>query len=196
MNISENNIIKGLQEGSNMAYEYIFENYYSSLCAYSKKFVGRNDLAEEIVSETIFKIWRKREKLYISSSLKSYLFRSVCNSSLNFKRNIGNTESLDAMKESGNFFPENLLSDSSDTDSLIIQEIYDKITESIELLPEQQQKVFKMKRFEGKKNKEIAEELGISVKTVEMHTSRALQHLRTNLKEYMPALILWIMMRG
>jgi len=63
------------------------------------------------------------------------------------------------------------------------------------LLPGQQQKVFRLKRFEGKKNREVAEIMGLSIKTVEMHLSKATLNLRQKLQDYLPSFLLFLLLK-
>lgn len=180
-------IIHGLKNGDEKTYIFLFREYYIPLCSYSRRYVGRKDIAEEIVSETFLKIWENRERITIESSVKAYLFQAVSNNSLYFLRKLKKEESLDQyFRNAGSDnigFSE--LVDSVSFQSLIMKELDDQISEAINLLPPQQQKTFRLKRFEGKKNKEIARIMGLSVKTVEMHMAKALDNLRKNLKDYL-----------
>jgi RNA polymerase sigma-70 factor (ECF subfamily) len=187
-----------LREGDNDTYVFLFRKYYVPLCSYARRYVGRKDVAEEIVSETFFNIWRNRAKLEIRSSVKGYLFHAVCNNSLNYLRKLKNEESLDS------FFKDNpsenigfaFSSEELPSDSLMLKDLTKTIEDAVISLPPQQQTVFRLKRYEGKKNGEIAEIMGLSVKTVEMHLSRALLSLRKNLREYLPELILLLIMKN
>ena len=87
-------IVSGLRNGDEKVYIFLFKEYYVPLCAYSRRYVGRKDIAEEIVSETFMKIWENRNKLKIENSVKSYLFQAVCNNSLYFLRKLKKEESF------------------------------------------------------------------------------------------------------
>ena len=197
MKLEEINIVAGLQNGNEETYLLLFRKYYVSLCAYSRKYVGRKDVAEEIVSAVFFKIWENRKSLKIKESVKAYLFQAVCNNSLNHLRNLKKEESLeDYFNEttSDNIgFISSL--DEEKESTLLMEDISLKIEEVVQQLPQQQQKAFRLKRFEGKKNKEVAEIMGISVKTVEMHLSKAMFTLREKLKNYLPAFLLFILLK-
>lgn len=163
----------------------LFEKYYVPLCAYSRLFVGRKDIAEEIVSEIFFKIWETRKTLQISKSVKAYLFKAVYNNSLNYLRQLKREEKLDDYFQNTSF--ENI-GFASETDeatehNLMPEIIAGQIDRAVSQLPRQQQNAFRLKRFYGKKNKEVAEIMGLSIKTVEMHLSKAMLTLRTILKD-------------
>jgi RNA polymerase sigma-70 factor (ECF subfamily) len=191
------NIEKGLILGDEDTYIYLFREYYVCLCAYSRRYVGRKDIAEEIVSETFFQIWANRSRIRINASVKAYLFQAVCNNSLNYLRNFRKESELkdffmDISSENIAFCED---MDDIETHSLIMDDINKKVEEEINNLPLQQQKVFRLKRFEGRKLREIAEIMGISVKTVEMHLSKATINLRLRLKDYLPSFLLFMMLK-
>jgi RNA polymerase sigma-70 factor (ECF subfamily) len=190
-------ILKGLFIGDEETYIFLFREYYVSLCAYSRRYVGRRDIAEEIVSDTFMRIWENRERLEINTSIKSYLFNAVCNNSLNYLRKLKSENNIvEYFKET---ISENIgfesVSEDIEEQSLIMENMGQKIEEAVSRLPEQQQKVFRLRRFEGKKTKEVAEMMGLSVKTIEMHLSKATLHLRENLKEYLPSFLLFLLLK-
>lgn len=191
------NIVEGLIIGDEETYIFLFREYYVSLCSYSRRYVGRKDVAEEIVSDTFMKIWENRVTLKINTSIKAYLFQAVCNNSLNYLRKLKAENSLtEYFQESAS---ENLgfaaTWDEVEEQSLIMDDIAQKIEEAVSQLPEQQQRAFRLKRFEGKKNKEVAEIMGLSVKTIEMHLSKATLHLRHDLKSYLPSFLLFLLLK-
>jgi RNA polymerase sigma-70 factor (ECF subfamily) len=184
-----------LRGGDQEAYIFLFRKYYVPLCSYSRRYVGRKDVAEEVVSETFFNLWRNRASLEIHSSVKGYLFHAVLNNSLSYLRKLKKEERLedyfkDASEENIGFI---MTPDELASDSLILKDLTATIDQAVERLPLQQQTVFRLKRYEGKKLSEIALIMGISVKTVEMHLSKAMLALRKSLKEYLPAFILYLL---
>jgi RNA polymerase sigma-70 factor, ECF subfamily len=190
-------IIKGLFIGDEETYVFLFKEYYVSLCTYSRRYVGRKDVAEEIVSDTFMKMWESRKRLIINTSVKAYLFHAVCNNSLNYLRKLKSENNL------GEYFRETssenlgfeLTSEEIEEQSLIMENMGQKIEEAVNLLPKQQQKAFRLTRLEGKKIKEAAEIMGLSVKTIEMHLSKATLHLRQSLKGYLPSFILFLLLK-
>lgn len=191
------NSINGLILGDEETYIFLFREYYVSLCSYSRRYVGRKDVAEEIVSDTFLKIWETRESLQINTSVKAYLFQAVCNNSLNYLRKLKKQEILTEyfLETSSENIGFATTSEEIEEQSLTMESINEKIEEAVSLLPEQQQKVFRLKRFEGKKNKEVAEIMGLSVKTIEMHLSKATLNLRKTLKDYLPSFLLFLLLK-
>lgn len=190
-------IIKCLIIGDEETYIFLFREYYVTLCAYSRRYVGRKDIAEEIVSDTFLKIWENRKQLEINTSVKAYLFHAVCNNSLNYLRKLKTENNL------GEYFRETSSEnlgcevpwEEIEEQSLMMEKMSQKIEAAVMMLPEQQQRAFRLKRMEGKKTKEVAEIMGLSVKTIEMHLSKATLHLRQNLKEYLPSFLLFLLLK-
>lgn len=167
-------------------YEDFFLQHYVLLCSFARRYVGRVDVAEDIVSETFVKIWEKRNSLKITTSFKSYLYQSVMNNALMYLRKQKNEIRIDDLTEFGNARERNLsftVEDHAFIRKLEWENFYDQVLGAIEQLPPQQKQVFKLKRFEGKRNQDIAILLDISVKTVEMHLSKAMNKLRETFRD-------------
>jgi len=197
MNLTEANILRKLKEGDEDTYVLLFREYYVPLCNYSRRFLGRKDLAEDIVSETFFNIWTKREILDIRTSLKAYLFQAVGKNSLYYLRKAKKEEMLEdyLVKHSTDNKGLDKFTAETPSDLLLMKDLSEKIQAGIDRLPPQQQTAFKLKRYEGKKNREIAEIMGLSVKTVEMHLAKAMLSLRIYLKDYIPEFLIFLILK-
>ncbi|MDA3890996.1 MAG: RNA polymerase sigma-70 factor [Salinivirgaceae bacterium] len=167
-------------------FEELFNKHYSNLVAYGNNFLKDIEASEEVVQEVLFKLWTNRETLEITSSINSYLFRAVRNSCLNVIKHVNIREDY---KEHNERVIQ--MEEGSYEDEVIVSELEEKIRESIDQLPIERRKIFIMSRYDGLKYREIAEKLGISVKTVENQMGSALKFLRIELREYMPWLILF-----
>ena len=192
-----NILVQGIRNGDENTFISLFKEYYVNLCAYSRRYVGRKDIAEEIVSETFYKIWETRQNITIHTSIKSYLFQAVANNSLLYLRKLSKEEKIEdyfAGTEEGNIGFSELAENPSDQ-SLLMQELNTRINDAINQLPKQQRIAFSLKRFEGKKNQEIADEMGIALKTVEMHLSKAMVTLRKELQDYLPSFLLFLLLK-
>ena len=161
-------------------FEDMYEQHYAVLCTYANSYVKDSSIAEDIVSETFFTLWKNKEKLKPIKSIKAYLFRSIHNNCLCYLRD--NDKDLKSAKLTFEFLQAIPSSDINAIDSIIIKELSDQIEKALGALPPQQQNVFRLKRIEHKKNKEIAQELNIAVKTVEMHMSNAVKSLKGKLQ--------------
>lgn len=166
-------------------FEKLFKLHYSALCAYARMFLNDVDAAEDMVQEVFLKMWNSRDSLEIRTNLKSYLFRAVRNSCLNrishlnIRQEYLNYQEREAREEEGQF-----------SDVAVVSELEERIRQSIEALPIERRRIFVLSRYEGLKYKEIAEQLQISVKTVENQMGKALQFLREKLVDYLPLILL------
>lgn len=159
--------------------ELLFRRYHQVLCSHAIRFVYSREVAEDLVSEVFCRFWKTRAFESVTSSYRFYLFRSVRNEAYNYLRlEFKPMESIEAaeLKES---------SRGQQPDTIAqYEEILNCVEKVVETLPSQCRKIFLMNRFEGKRYQEIADELHISVKTVEVHISKALHTMRRGLKDY------------
>jgi RNA polymerase sigma-70 factor (ECF subfamily) len=172
--------LTGLKAGDKKIFDEIYREYYSSLCFYCLRFVSKPEDAEEIVQVLFLKLWLKREELTINSSFKSYLYKAVQNSSINF---INKKQSNGTYREDE--FIEIEEPNNNGHELLEEAELDVRIKSAIARLPERRRKIFELSRFGDLKYYQIAETLNISVKTVEIQMSKALKTLRESLKEYL-----------
>jgi RNA polymerase sigma-70 factor (ECF subfamily) len=166
------------------AFENLFRTYFPPLMSFARKFLVDEDDAREVVQKVFINLWEKRKEVQTGTSLKSYLFTSVHNRSLNVIR--------DRKKFSLGEMPD-VAGDWDVSKGIEAMELEEKIRSVIEGLPEKCREIFELNRFEGLKYSEIADHLGISVKTVENQISKALKILREKLSTYMTILV-WMMM--
>jgi RNA polymerase sigma-70 factor, ECF subfamily len=156
-------------------YKQLFYQYFQSLCSYALTIVRDADSAKDVVQTAYIKLWEKRNEINFNESARPYLYSTVYRLSLNVVRNHetrrGHHEEI---KKTSN--PHQL-------NSLESNEISKRILATIEQLPERCKEVFCKAKFEGKKYAEVGEELGISVKTVEVQMGKALRFLREKLSD-------------
>ncbi|MDR0699488.1 MAG: RNA polymerase sigma-70 factor [Tannerella sp.] len=165
--------------------EELFRKYYKILRAYAYRLLEDKHMAEDFVQDVYYELWKKKDSLVMEDAIKSYLFRSLYTKILNYKNSKEYT-SRGAMDDFTGDKIEQIYLQSHMTDQeseLIYKELQREIHKIIDTLPEQCRKVFILSRKYELKNREIAEKLGISVKTVEKHISKALSVLRLNLKD-------------
>ena len=180
----EEDLILQLKRGEEKAYQFLFENYYLPLCRLANFYVGDPYVAENLVEDLFYYLWKERETLQIHSSLKNYLFTSVRNRSLNHLKQSHNTHETNFSKEVIDYkeFPSNELSILM---KLTEQELVEKIKNCVEGLPDECRTVFRLSRYENLSYKEISEKQDISVNTVRYHIKNALATLRLELKDYL-----------
>lgn len=178
-------IVNAIRQGDEAAFERTFRQYYDRLCNYANSLLKEADEAEEVVQTVFLTIWEKRGDLEITLSLKSYLYRAVHNHCLNRFKHA-------AVREVHRDYTENFLAQSyeSVTEVIHANELEQRIEAAVSSLPEQCQIAFRMSRFEELKYQEIADQLDISIKTVENQIGKALKILRSALADYLPVLLL------
>ncbi|MBS1582274.1 MAG: RNA polymerase sigma-70 factor [Bacteroidetes bacterium] len=173
--------------GDRQAFEQAFRTHYRPLCAFAGKYVKDGDQAEDLVQDLFFRLWQDRERMAITTSLKAYLFTAVRNRCLNAVQAMGRMRPLDEdlhdQVEEGARAEEEHTARSA------------RVQAAIEALPEERRKVFKLSRYEGLKYQEIAQRLGISVKTVENQMGKALKTLREELADLLPLIVLGLVWR-
>ncbi len=140
-------------------------------------------MAEDLVSDVLAKIWENPEKTDIHTSLKSYLYKSVHNSSVNYlQRQKHKFRELD--KETLEKINEMLTWEESPSEKILNMELDEIIQGALDSLPPECRKIFIMSRQDGLSHKEIAEKLDLSANTVKVQIFRALSKIREILKKY------------
>jgi len=188
--LKEQFLINGLLTRNKIVFDFIFHYYYSGLCAYCERITGSQQVAEDIVQDLFVMLWVKYRQIQIKTSLKNYLFTSVKNRSLDYlkheQKKLQKLRQLTREKE----IPENF-------SSLWFAEaeLQVLVEKSLEKLTSRCREIFKMSRFEGLKNQEISDKLGLSKRTVELQVSHALKQLRTDLKNYLPLFLLMYLLQ-
>lgn len=186
---NEDQIFKQISKGDKHAYEQLFRSYYAPLCLFAHKYLPDNDDCEEVVQGLFVKIWEKRSAIIINTSVRSYLFGAVRNHCINYI----NHQKI--KQEHHDYTLRSFESEKTDDFNFPEIELMQKIEESIAALPPRRQEIFRLSREEGLKYNEIAERLGLSVKTVETHLGLALRSLRESLKHFQKILITFFMFR-
>ena len=158
--------------------EHVFKQYHGQLCVYAFKFVQNMEVAKDMVQDAFLAILKSSETGKVDN-LKAYLYRAVRNNCLNYIKHIQIKNSFEEEEKKRvlqeiEYYEEN--------ETLMERELHLKLFRMIDELPPKYKTVFKMSRFEGLKNKEIADKLNLSVRTVETQLYRALSMLRDKVK--------------
>jgi RNA polymerase sigma-70 factor, ECF subfamily len=177
-------IVEALRQNNAVVFERLFNDYYERLCNYANSFLDDMDESEEVVQSTFITLWEKHDTLDIHTSVKSYLYQAVHNQSLNKIKH-------DQVKQSHFEFVtyQNNAEAPDAHQTMVGKELNELITLAVDSLPLQCRTVFMLSRFENFSYAEIAEQLSLSVKTVENHIGKALRIMRTQLADYLPLII-------
>ena len=188
-------LFNAFKKGNELAFEYFFNKYYNNIVGFCVQFIYDEEEAKNITQEAFLNLWTNKDKIDTPAGIKSFLYtyaKSKClnlirgkkvkekykNEALNQREAIINQEVLDAL----NF------------DSMDFIKLEEIIQDSIDNLPKKTKAIFIKKRFENKKNQEIANEMDISIKTVESHMTKALKSLKKQLTHYFPNILVTIIL--
>lgn len=166
--------------------ESLFRENYTGLCRFAFGYVKDEEAAKEIVQEAFVSLWEKRHSIDPSKQVRTYLSTTVRNRCLNYLRD--NRKFSGRMLELENHPHEPAF---HQPDKLVEAEIRERIERALDTLPEKCREVFHLSRNRQMKYYQIADHLQISVKTVETQMSKALQHMRLHLSEYLPMLVIF-----
>lgn len=183
------------KNGDERAFSFYFNTYYNNIVGFSIQFLGNEDKAKSVSQEAFIKLWVNRKKVKKITGIKSFLYTSAKTDCLNLIRHeeVVKKYQNSQLQEKENELNLEILN-SLNFDSLSFSELEKQIEKSIAELSERCRLVFIKSRRENKKNKEIAKELGISVKAVEANITKALKFLKLRLSDYLPAILAAVIM--
>lgn len=173
---NENDLIENLKRGNLRAFQVVIDRFYDILYVYALGLVNERTVAEDIVQEVFMRLWSKKGKLLIESSLKSFLYRSIHNEFVDhYRKKKKEIDLLDRISlETVHTFIQ--LEDQD-----LVKKL-EKVDMAIDQLPEKCREVFVLSKKEGLTHREIAQYLNVSIKTVEGHVSKAFKMIRDSLK--------------
>lgn len=174
-------LLEALKRRDKKWFEVFYKKYYKQLFTLAYRYVGASETAEEIVHDVFINIWNKADQLNIRLSMKSYLFRSVVNSSLNYIKK----EKADAEKKSAYLVVHHSEQEVEGDEQIDAEEeLLKGLQEALALLPEKCKQVMYLSRFGKLKQQEIADQMDISVKTVKNHLTYGFKKLREHLGKH------------
>jgi len=178
-------LIGGLERREKAVFDYIFNYYYSSLCAFSMQYLDDRNAVEDLVQDFFVSLWMESSHYKIHTSLKSYLFAGVKNRCIDFHKHLA----VDMKYRKFILFSAN--NDENSADNYLAEsELRHAVDQCIEKLSPRCREIFEMSRSGGLTNQEIAVKLGLSKRTIELQISNALKIMRKELVEYLPACLI------
>lgn len=169
---------------SAVLFEQSFKENFKRLHAYACTILNNEADAEEMVQQVFYKLWEKKEKLHEIDSIAAYLYRSVHNECMNL---VKHQKVKDTHREHSTY----LNTDNTNAvDNAEARELKERLHYAMQQLPEQCRTIFQMSRFEELKYREIADKLGLSIKTIENQMGKALKIMRKQLADYIT--VLWL----
>lgn len=183
-------LIHKIQTGDKDTFKKVYLEYFDVLYNLCVQYIRNERVAEEIVQDSFTKLWEIRQTLDDETNLRNFLYTITKNKALNYLRN---QQTILKYQKNAKYlemqFNYESLGKLGDT-ALQFEELKDMVNTAIDNLPEDIKKAFLLSRFQDKKYREIADELNVSQKTVEVRISKALTILRKELKEYLPLIYL------
>jgi RNA polymerase sigma-70 factor (ECF subfamily) len=170
-NSSDIILFLGIKDGETESFNILFERYYQPLCNLAFLYLKSREQAEEVVCDVFTKIWHRRSEISIRESIKSYLYKSIRNAVVSYFRTKKRLiiPGLDKLDKKDLITPETLF---------LNRELEENIQKLLGGLSKKAGLVFRMKKIDGLKYKEIAEILDISEKTVENHITKAIKQIK------------------
>ncbi|GAB3223565.1 RNA polymerase sigma-70 factor [Spirosoma arcticum] len=163
------------QHDARQGFDLLFRRYYKPLCSHAMRFLYEKEQAQDVVADVFLSFWKNQVHTYLTSPYRSYLFAAVRKRAISQLQAYRLDSPDGSMATDTNELP---YGDFEDPQQILqYTELYLQIEAKISQLPPQCQRVFLLSRVEGLKHREIADELHISLKTVEAHLNKALAQL-------------------
>lgn len=188
MNISDDKtLVVRLKEGDKRAFKELFERHYPLFISFARRLLKDESTAEDLIQNVFMKIWVGRANLNENKSFKNYLLVSIRNEVYQYFRYAFRLE--DSEKYSEKFLE--VIDNSMNIETeMSAKELEKNVTKIIADMPQRRREIFNMSRHEKLSNKDIAQRLGLSVRTVEKHIENALADIRKNIHISILALVM------
>ena len=177
MALNEQEILRGVNQKDLKAWETLYASYYAALCSYADGIVKDSDTAQDIVQDTLIRIWNSDRTFPDIKELTWYLYRSTYNNALFHLRTQASRQNiLRKMVAEEVELPDEQFA------LTVREELIRQLYVYIEDLPEERKKILLMS-IQGQSGNEIADLLGISINTVKTQKNRGFKYLREKLKD-------------
>lgn len=176
-----------IQAGDESAFEALFRTYADRLCAFVDQHVRAPEVAEEIVQDLFFEIWRRHQQWRPTTNVRAYLYKSARNRALDY---LDHQRVVDEWKRQAGL--DETATSHTPEENVRQKELHRAVREAIDQLPERQRLIFILNRRHGMTYAEVAEMLDISIHTVETQMSRAFKKLRKLLAHCTSLLMLFM----
>ncbi|MDX9884013.1 MAG: RNA polymerase sigma-70 factor [Prolixibacteraceae bacterium] len=190
-------LFHAVSKGDEKAFEKLYKLYFPRLYTFVLKITSDGSLAKDMVQNVFIRLWETHETFRYEHP-EAFLYKMVRNASLNYIRHLKVVDNLKSEIKDQYLGEELYYIDMVGNEPylLIEKELSEKVMEVMDELPEKCRVVFRMSRIEGLKNQEIADRLGLSIKTVEKHISKALEVYRKKFAGYLPMSVIILVLQG
>ncbi|TKG97329.1 RNA polymerase sigma-70 factor [Puteibacter caeruleilacunae] len=197
MKKDEMTLLQRIQQDDVSAFETLFRRYIQRLYSYALKIVDDDILANDIVQDVYIKVWEKRKEIR-DDNVEGLLFRMIKNQCISYLRHIkvvqNKTKNLTEFKKVEEVYRIDFVR--NEPYLLIEKELQEEIVGVMNGLPVKCKEVFRLSRVEGLKNAEVAEHLGVNIKTVEKHIAKALAVFKDHFGDRIPAGLIIIVLKN
>jgi RNA polymerase sigma-70 factor (ECF subfamily) len=197
INHESNQLFDRVRKDDMAAFELLFKRLYPRLKDFAGKVVKENDIAEDIVQEVFIKVWEKRKKIE-NTNIEAFFFRVLRNHCITHIKHLKVIENVkvkvNTLLEVEELYRIDFIR--NEPYVLVEKELEEEINNTLHKLPEKCREVFLMSRMEGLKNREIAEKLGINIKNVERHITRALKTFRLQFGDKLPLTLIILIIKN
>jgi RNA polymerase sigma-70 factor (ECF subfamily) len=182
---TDRTLVEGVRDGDSAAFEQVFAAHYQSLYRLAFRYLGARESAEDIVQNVFRRIWLRHADWTPRVSIRAYLVTAARNECLNALRNDDHSRALLSQTSSDSRRPEMGSPPPSADSRIACAELAFAVEEAVLALPSRCREVFLLRWRDGLTVAETARTMGIAVKSVEAHMTRALFTLRDQLKEHL-----------
>jgi len=196
LELASKEILQKLISGDEPSFEKIYRYYYPRLNYFARQYLFDSEVSRNIVQDVFTELWDKRQSLHIETNLHAWLFTVTKNKSLKIISHLKAQHNYDNYIKNRELDINYKSLDAFDTRDIVFEELQVQIEAALEKLSPACRRVFEMSRFEDKKNREIAEDLNLSLKTIEAQISKALRSLKSDLKDYLPLFYILFLFRN
>ena len=186
MDLATKEILQKIISGDELSFEKVYRFYYPRLSYFAKHYLLDSEASKNIVQDVFTELWDKRNTLRSDTNLNAWLFTVTKNKSLKTISHLKSQQNYDNYIKSRQLDVNFKSLSDFDTSNFVFEELQSQLQVALEKFSPACLEEFEMSRFEDKKNREIAEELNLSIKTVEAQISKALRSLKADLKDYLP----------
>jgi len=187
-------VFKRIAGNDVQAYEALFKEYYKFLCSFAYGLTKERHIAEEIVEDFFIDVWKNRQKLIITTSVRSYFIGSIHNRCLNYlqreKPKFVSAHDIVYLIDKEGTVGDKLIA--PEAPSILTNELENMLGKAIEKLPKSCREIFLLSRFHDQSYEEISASLNLSVNTIKTQIKIALSKLREDLKDYIAIILLLI----
>ncbi|TKG97074.1 RNA polymerase sigma-70 factor [Puteibacter caeruleilacunae] len=173
--ITDKQLVEQMQKGDQKAFKMLFDRYSRRLYSFALSHLKGQVDAEELVQDVFVKLWDKKEYLRSEGNIKAYIFRVAVNTVYDI---VKKRKSESAYHE---FIQQQDAHHNSTWDQVVFEELQQRHDSLVAEMPEKRREIYLMSRNEGLSNKEIAEKLDVSVRTVESQIYKAVSFLKEHL---------------